>query len=64
MADETKKPDQEPAPATEAGAGAKSPASESAGAETTAADVATLEGRIADLTDRLLRAHAEMDNMR
>ena len=25
---------------------------------------ATLEGRIADLTDRLLRAHAEMDNLR
>ena len=24
----------------------------------------TLEGRIADLTDRLLRAHAEMDNLR
>ena len=26
--------------------------------------VATLEGRIAELTDRLLRAHAEMDNLR
>jgi molecular chaperone GrpE len=26
--------------------------------------VAVLEGRIADLTDRLLRAHAEMDNLR
>lgn len=26
--------------------------------------VATLEGQIADLTDRLLRAHAEMDNLR
>ena len=29
-----------------------------------APDVATLEGRIAELTDRLLRAHAEMDNLR
>lgn len=26
--------------------------------------VATLDGQIADLTDRLLRAHAEMDNLR
>ena len=32
--------------------------------EAPAADVATLEGRIAELTDRLLRAHAEMDNLR
>lgn len=29
-----------------------------------AAEVDTLQGQIADLTDRLLRAHAEMDNMR
>ena len=29
-----------------------------------APELATLEGRIADLTDRLLRAHAEMDNLR
>src|SRR5262245_48258899 len=28
------------------------------------ARVAELESQIADLTDRLLRAHAEMDNMR
>jgi molecular chaperone GrpE len=28
------------------------------------AEVDTLKGQIADLTDRLLRAHAEMDNMR
>ncbi len=59
MADETKKTEQEPAvkpgpeaPAGEAGAGGETP------------DVATLEARIADLTDRLLRAHAEMDNLR
>ena len=29
-----------------------------------AAEVDTLQGQIADLTDRLLRAHAEMDNIR
>lgn len=29
-----------------------------------AEEVATLQGQIADLTDRLLRAHAEMDNLR
>ena len=60
MADETKKPDQEPA------AGAQAPAGEApqAGAEAPAADVATLEGQVAELTDRLLRAHAEMDNLR
>src|SRR5688572_31910544 len=34
------------------------------GAEEANAQLATLEGRIADLTDRLLRSHAEMDNMR
>lgn len=34
------------------------------GAEEANAQLATLEGRIADLTDRLLRAHAEMDNLR
>src|ERR1043166_3941470 len=60
MADETRKPDQEQTAATEPGAGA---AAREAPAEQ-APDVATLEGRIADLTDRLLRAHAEMDNLR
>ena len=60
MADETGKPDQDQTTAAEPGAGA--PASE-AGAEQ-APDVATLEGRIAELTDRLLRAHADMDNLR
>lgn len=29
-----------------------------------AAEVDTLQGQVADLTDRLLRAHAEMENMR
>ena len=55
MPDEPKKRDPEPA------AGAE-PAGETSEAEVT--DVATLEARIADLTDRLLRSHAEMDNMR
>jgi molecular chaperone GrpE len=57
MADEKRKPDSEPAP--EADGGASEPAGEAA-----AVDVATLEGRIAELTDRLLRAHADMDNLR
>jgi molecular chaperone GrpE len=34
------------------------------GAAKLAEKVSTLEGQIADLTDRLLRAHAEMDNLR
>ncbi len=60
MADETKKSEQEPTmePGTEA------PANEAGGADGETVDVATLEARIADLTDRLLRAHAEMDNLR
>ncbi len=61
MADETKKPDQDAA--TAADPGAETPASEGAAPEASA-DVAVLEGRIAELTDRLLRAHAEMDNLR
>lgn len=56
MADEDKKPEQETAaggdPAPGAGNGAA------------AGTVAVLEGRIADLTDRLLRAHADMENLR
>jgi molecular chaperone GrpE len=59
MADETKKPEHESETETEAqGAAAND------GAADALADAATLEGRIADLTDRLLRAHAEMDNLR
>jgi molecular chaperone GrpE len=56
MADENKKPEQTPA--------AAEPAEGQAGAEASAADASTLEERIAELTDRLLRAHAEMDNLR
>lgn len=64
MSDETMKPN---APGT-AGEGeptpqgaASDPAQE---AERLAAEVDTLQTQIADLTDRLLRAHAEMDNIR
>jgi molecular chaperone GrpE len=35
-----------------------------ASADQLAAEVGILKGQVADLTDRLLRAHAEMDNMR
>jgi len=56
MADENTKPEQDAVPAGDAGA--KAGDGESAGT------VAVLEGRIAELTDRLLRAHAEMDNLR
>lgn len=59
MAEENQKPDQDQ---TAAGPGADAPAREGAGVE--APDVATLEARIAELTDRLLRAHADMDNLR
>jgi molecular chaperone GrpE len=55
MADENTKPEQD---AAADDAGAKAGNGEGAGT------VAVLEGRIADLTDRLLRAHAEMDNLR
>jgi molecular chaperone GrpE len=63
MADETNKPDQEQA-AGQAAAHAKQAGGERPRAEADAPDAATLEARIADLTDRLLRSHAEMDNMR
>jgi molecular chaperone GrpE len=59
MADESKKPDQDPAPGA---AGAEPPASEAAA--TGPDDAAAIEGQVAELTDRLLRAHAEMDNLR
>ncbi len=60
MADEPKKSEQEPAmePAAE------TQADEAGGPSTKDPDVATLEAQIAELTDRLLRAHAEMDNLR
>lgn len=65
MSDETMKPNapglagegEQPSPLT--------PETDSAQeAERLAAEVDTLQGQIADLTDRLLRAHAEMDNFR
>lgn len=55
MADETKKPEHEQ---TSGSNGAPTGDGEGAGT------ISVLEGRIADLTDRLLRAHAEMDNLR
>jgi len=56
MAEQDKTPDNDPAAQ---GNGAP----QGSGAEGSGT-VAVLEGRIADLTDRLLRAHAEMDNLR
>lgn len=61
MSDDNKKPEQEAADAT---AGAAQQAADVAGAPTPAADSAALEAQINDLTDRLLRAHAEMENLR
>jgi molecular chaperone GrpE len=77
MADETNKQDPSatsPEAQTEAQAASAAPSPE-ARAEQTAntepdlvqrltAEVEKLEGQIADLTDRLLRAHADMDNIR
>jgi molecular chaperone GrpE len=60
MADEKKKPDQQPEQGAERASG--QPGNGGNGEADNA--VAVLEGRIADLTDRLLRAHAEMDNLR
>lgn len=61
MADETTNPN----------APGSTPGPEAAGTPQTAADPAqlaaevdTLQGQVADLTDRLLRAHAEMENLR
>ena len=56
MAEEDRKPDQPAQPEA-------APAAAGGNGEATGT-VAVLEGRIADLTDRLLRAHAEMDNLR
>lgn len=63
MNDTSKKP--EPTPAAEqAGAPGEAQASPMPDAGALAAEVATLNSQIDDLTDRLLRAHAEMDNFR
>jgi len=62
MADETKKSEQEQEPAMEPRTDAPARDAGDAGGETV--DVETLEARVDELTDRLLRAHAEMDNLR
>lgn len=64
MADDTANPNaanSTPGPEASPGPAAADPAQEAA---RLAAEVDTLQGQIADLTDRLLRAHAEMDNIR
>lgn len=53
-----------PGQAGNGGAGAGAEPSAQVPPPTPAARIAELEGQIADLTDRLLRAHAEMDNVR
>jgi molecular chaperone GrpE len=61
MADDSKKPDPDTAPAADAGNGAPSGEGTAQGGKP---DTAQLEAQVADLTDRLLRAHAEMENLR
>jgi molecular chaperone GrpE len=61
MADETTNPE---TPGGTPGPEAAAPADPVQEAARLAAEVDTLQGQIADLTDRLLRAHAEMDNIR
>jgi molecular chaperone GrpE len=61
MADETTNPE---TPGGTPGPEATAPADPVQEAARLAAEVDTLQGQIADLTDRLLRAHAEMDNIR
>jgi molecular chaperone GrpE len=65
MADETMNPNAPAGPGgPEAGSNPKAAADPAQDALRLAAEVDTLQGQIADLTDRLLRAHAEMDNIR
>jgi molecular chaperone GrpE len=65
MADETKKPEPgaAPDPGAEEGRPAAAGPAEQSPADLLAA-IDTLKGQIDDLTDRLLRAHADMDNLR
>lgn len=65
MADDTNKPDTETSAAAEdANAPAQANEATGQGGDATNPDIAVLEGQVADLTDRLLRAHAEMENLR
>ena len=65
MADETPKPDApRGTPGTDVPPDAAARPDAADEAARLAAEVDTLQGQIADLTDRLLRAHAEMDNIR
>lgn len=65
MADETMKPNASGgAPGADANSETASPVAAGEDAARLAGEVDTLQGQIADLTDRLLRAHAEMDNIR
>lgn len=61
-------PDDKPAPGPAPADETAAPGAEAAAAPEPQVDlklvIAELEGQIKDLTDRLLRAHAEMDNMR
>jgi molecular chaperone GrpE len=54
----------EPTAADQPDAGVQTAEAASPGAPAPEERIAELEGQIADLTDRLLRAHAEMDNVR
>lgn len=64
MSDDTMKPNEPGAP-NEADATSSTPQADPAlEADRLAAEVDTLQGQVAELTDRLLRAHAEMDNIR
>ncbi len=62
MADETKKSEQEQEPVMEPRT--EAPAKDAGDEGGPTVDVGTLEARIDELTDRLLRAHAEMENLR
>lgn len=65
MADDTNKPDTDTSlGAEDANAPAQANEATGQGGDTSQTDVAALEGQVADLTDRLLRAHAEMENLR
>jgi len=66
MTNDTKRPDDTSAAAAEPSAAKSNTAPDDAGnaGGPAEAEIATLKTQIADLTDRLLRAHAEMDNIR